>query len=630
LQFHDKTGSPPHKNCVGFIRRAANKGEKRVADRAARRARGDGNANEDAGKRDLRPLLRLKPYVLRHRGVLALTLAALLISSAATLTLPAAVSDLIDNGFSGGDASKINWYFLMLLGVGGALAAASSARFFFVSWLGERVVADVRSDVFRHIARLSPAFYEKTHSSEVMSRLTADTTLIRGAVITAVSQSLRNAVMLTGAIVLMFLTSLKLSLLVAVAIPVIMLPLIASGRFVRRLSRHAQDELADASVYASENLAATRVMQAYTSEGEVSARYEAAVTRAFQAAVNRTRARAFLTATAIFLMFASVTGILWLGAQDVLAGTMTGGKLAQFVIYAAFAAGAVGEMAEVWGELQQAAGAAERLSELLAVKSEVTAPARPKPFAAKRGEIVFDAVTFAYPSRPAEPVLRNLSFAVKPGERVAIVGPSGAGKTTIFNLLQRFYDPQSGQIRVDGVALPDASLEALRQRMAFVSQDHVIFSGSAADNIRYGAPGASAEQVQRAAKTAIADDFVALLPQGYDTLLGERGVMLSGGQRQRIAIARAVLRDAPILLLDEATSALDAESEAQVQAALERVMRGRTTLIIAHRLATVLRADRILVMDGGRIVEEGPHERLVQRGGAYARLAELQFTTAAE
>ncbi len=578
----------------------------------------------------LLPLLALKPYLLGHKSLIFLTFAALVLSSGAMLTLPTAVRDMIDHGFSGGDTAAINRYFLLFVGIGALLAIASAARFYFVSWLGERVVADLRSDVFRHLTRLSPEFYEKTHSSEVMSRLTADTTLIRSAVITAVSQSLRNAVMLTGAIIMMFLTSLKLSLAVAFVIPLIMLPLILSGRFVRRLSRRAQDDLADASVYASENLAAARIMQAYTSEERVSDHYQTAVAKAFHAAVMRNRARALLTAAAIFLLFASITGILWFGAHDVLAGEMTGGTLAQFVLYAAFAAGSVGELAEVWGELQQAAGAAERLIELLAVKPAIENPPSPKPFPARpRGEVVFRDVVFAYPSRPQDRVVNGVSFAVKPGERVAIVGPSGAGKSTIFSLLQRFYDPQSGVILVDGIALPEADLAALRGRMALVSQENVIFSGSVLDNIRYGAWDASEEAVRRAAKAALAHEFIEKLPERYQTRLGERGVMLSGGQRQRIAIARAILRDAPILLLDEATSALDAESETLVQSALERVMRGRTTLIIAHRLATVLGADRILVMDKGLIVEEGTHEALVKRGGLYARLAALQFKTEA-
>ncbi len=594
------------------------------------RREGEPAASTAAPHKRLLPLLALKPYLLRYKPLIFLTFVALVLSSGAMLTLPTAVRDMIDHGFSGGDTAAINHYFLLFVGIGALLAAASAARFYFVSWLGERVVADLRSDVFRHLTRLSPEFYEKTHSSEVMSRLTADTTLIRGAVITAVSQSLRNSVMLTGAIVMMFLTSLKLSLAVAFVIPLVMLPLILSGRFVRRLSRRAQDDLADASVYASENLAAARIMQAYTSEERVSGQYQSAVSKAFHAAVARNRARALLTAAAIFLLFASITAILWFGAQDVLAGEMTGGTLAQFVLYAAFAAGSIGELAEVWGELQQAAGAAERLIELLAVRPAIQSPAAPKPFPARpRGEIVFRDVGFAYPSRPEERVLNGVSFSVKPGERVAIVGPSGAGKSTIFSLLQRFYDPQDGVIRVDGVALPEADITALRGRMALVSQENVIFSGSVLDNIRYGAEDASESDARRAAKAALAHDFIQKLPEQYATRLGERGVMLSGGQRQRIAIARALLRDAPILLLDEATSALDAESETLVQSALERVMQGRTTLIIAHRLATVLRADRILVMDKGQIVEEGTHEALVKRGGLYARLAALQFKTEA-
>jgi ATP-binding cassette subfamily B protein len=586
---------------------------------------------EKAKRPDLKPLLRLKPYILRYRGALIVTFATLFLAAGAMLALPAAIRRMIDHGFSGTSVTVIDSYFLGLLAIGGVLAGASAARFFFVSWLGERVVADLRKDVFSHLAGLSPSFYETAHSSEVMSRLTSDTTLIRGAVITAVSQSLRNAVMLTGAIVMMFLTSVKLSLLVAVAIPAVMIPLILSGRFVKKLSRKAQDELADASVYASENLAAVRVMQAYTTEPQVSAAYGVSVGRAFDAAIARTQFRALLTASAIFFTFACITGVLWLGAQDVLKGNMSGGTLAQFVLYAAFAAGAIGEIAEVLGELQQAAGAAERLMELLSVESAVVTPERPVPFkGTSRGKIVFDKVSFAYPSRPAAQVTQNLSLTVKPGERVAIVGSSGAGKSTIFNLLLRFYDPDSGRVLIDGVDARQASLAEWRGRMALVSQETVVFSGTVAENIRYGSLEATDEQVRRAAEIALAAEFVEKLPLGYETRLGERGVTLSGGQRQRIVIARAVLRDAPILLLDEATSALDAESEGLVQTALDRVMKGRTTLIIAHRLATVQGADRILVMKDGEIVEEGTHERLVKRQGVYARLAELQFNAAAE
>jgi ATP-binding cassette subfamily B protein len=513
-----------------------------------------------------------------------------------------------------------------LIAVGGVLALASAARFFCVSWLGERVVADLRADVFRHLTTLSPAFYERTHSGEIMSRLNADTTQIKSAVSSSVSQVLRNTVTLIGAVTLMVITSPKLSILVVVAIPLIVLPLVLYGRTVRRYSRMAQDEIARSSTFASENLTAARTMQAFTFESTIANRFADAVESAFSAAVSRTTRRASLTATAIFLVFASIVGVLWYGAQDVIAGEMTGGTLAQFVLYAVFAAAAVGELSEVWGEMQQAAGSAERLAELLAVRPEIVSPREPRPFPAhSKGEITFDNVTFRYPSRPDYQALTGVSFIVRPGERVAIVGPSGSGKSTIFNLILRFYDPQEGRVFVDRLAVDRADLHDLRKRIAVVSQDSTIFADTVAENIRYGAPEASDEAVRAAARAALANYFIEQLPDGYDTQLGERGVVLSGGQRQRIAIARAILRNAPILLLDEATSALDQESEKLVQTALERVMQGRTTLVIAHRLATVVNADRILVIDNGEVVEEGTHDALMARGGLYSRLAGLQL-----
>lgn len=557
--------------------------------------------------------------------MLALAAIALLVAAIAMLTLPIAVRRVIDYGFGGADAIFINRYFSMLMLIGLVLAVASAARFYFVNWLGERVVADLRSDVFRHLSRLGPEFYETTHSGEVTSRLTADTTQIKAAAGTALSQALRNVIMLVGALTMMFVTSAQLSFLVLIAIPVIVLPLIAYGRLVRRLSRLAQDTLADASALAAENLAAVRTMQAFTSERTVSAQFAGAVETAFDAARARLKARAGLTAMTMFLVFASVVGVLWYGADAVVEGDISGGRLSQFVLYAVFAAASLAQLSEVWGEVSQAAGAAERLTELLAVEPQIRTPADPAPLPVPgRGEIAFHRISFRYPMREAS-ALEDVSFDVAPGETVALVGPSGAGKSTVFNLLLRFFDPVSGEIRVDGVPIAEADLEQLRARMALVPQDVALFADTVAGNIRYGSPEASLDDVVRAAKLAQAHEFISSLPQGYETRLGERGVSLSGGQRQRIAIARAILRDAPILLLDEATSALDAESEVSVQKALEQVMRGRTTLVIAHRLATIQKADRILVFDAGRIVEEGTHAQLVRKGGLYARLADLQF-----
>lgn len=581
-------------------------------------------------RQNLRPLLALKPYLLRHRVMIGAAFVALVISALAMLAVPMAVRRMIDAGFVSRDGALIGQYFLMLIMIGLVLACASGARFFFVNWLGERVVSDLRRDVFSHLTRLGPAFFEKTHSGEVMSRLTADTTQIKAAAGTALSQALRNTIMLVGALIMMFITSPSLSLLVLLAIPIIVLPLMTYGRYVRRLSRGAQDSLAEASAYAADHLAAVRTMQAFGSEADVSQRFSGAVEEAFRAARARLKARAGLTTLAIFLTVASVVGILWYASSSVISGDMTGGRLGQFVLYAVFAAGALAELSEVWGEMSQAAGASERLLELLAVQPEIRSPDNPKPLPnPARGDVAFHQVSFAYPGGAgadgADPALDAVSFHAAPGETVALVGPSGGGKTSIFNLILRFFDPQSGAIEVDGVNVKDCNLEALRARISVVPQDVALFAGSVADNIRYGRPDADMAAIEKAARAAQADGFIAALPKGYDTVLGERGVTLSGGQRQRIAIARALLKDTPILLLDEATSALDSENEALVQQALGQVMKNRTTLVIAHRLATVLEADRILVLDKGEIVQAGTHEELIAKSGLYQRLAELQF-----
>lgn len=581
-------------------------------------------------RRSLRPLRRLAPYIARYRGLVIGAVVSLTLAAVTTLVLPIAVRRMIDHGFSTSDSSFIGNYFTMLVAMAAVLAAASAGRYFFVITLGERVVADLRRDVFSHVTTLSPAFFDATQSGEIVSRLAADTTQVKSAVGATASVALRNIILGLGAVAMMVFTSPKLSSLVLVAIPVIVFPLIAFGRSVRRRSRQAQDTLAEATAYASEQIGAIRTLQSFTNEKLVTGRFAAAVEAAFAAARASILARSLLTFVAIFLVFSSVVAVLWFGSRDVLAGDMSPGTLGQFLLYAVFAAGALGALSEVWGELSQAAGAAERLTEILAEKPAIAAPVKPAPLPSKpRGEIALEGVSFSYPVRPDRAAVHGLTFSVEPGETVAIVGPSGAGKSTVFSLLQRFYDPEAGTIRIDGIDISQADPAAVRARIAIVPQDVIIFAASVRDNIAFGRPGASDAEIEAAAKAALADEFVARLPQGYDTLLGERGVTLSGGQRQRIAIARAILRDAPILLLDEATSALDAASEALVQEALEHLMQGRTTLVVAHRLATVLKADRILVMKDGRIVEEGTHASLVAKSGVYAELARLQFETGA-
>ena len=578
-----------------------------------------------------RALRGLLPFLRPYRVRMALALLFLVGAAAATLALPLALRSLIDGGLMAADPGArvmaLREHFVALFGVGVALGVFSALRFYMVSWLGERITADLRNAVYAHVVRQSPEFFETTQTGEVLSRLTTDTTLVQTVVGSSLSMGLRNMVMGVGALAMLVITNPRVMLPVMGMLALIVLPSVYVGRRVRRLSRASQDRVADASAIAAEVLNAIPVVQSYTQQRRESARFEAATERAFDTAVRRTRVRSVLVAFIISATFGALLWGLYQGTQAVLRGDITAGHLGQTVLYVIVLVSSVAVLSEVYGEVLRAAGATERLMELLHARSPVDEPARPVALPAAQGgsSVRFDHVTFHYPSRPAQAALRDFSLDVRPGETVALVGPSGAGKSTVLQLLLRFYDAQQGVVSVDGVPVNAVPLDELRGRIGIVPQDSTVFSASAMDNIRYGRPDAGDDEVFAAARAAFADDFIRALPEGYATHLGERGVRLSGGQRQRISIARAMLKNPPLLLLDEATSALDAESERMVQAALEAAMRGRTTVVIAHRLATVLRADRIVVMEGGRIVDEGTHAELVARGGLYARLAAMQF-----
>jgi len=571
-------------------------------------------------------LAELWPFLKPYRLLVLAALLALTLTATVSLILPMAVRRVVDN-FGAEDGAVLDQYFMAALGIAALLAIGTGLRYALVTRLGERVVADIRKAVFDRVIGMSPAFFEGIMTGEVLSRITTDTTLILSVIGSSVSIALRNLLIFVGGLGLMLLTSAKLTGMVLLLVPLVIVPILTMGRKLRKLSRENQDWIANSSGNASEALQSVQTVQAFTHETASRAAFAGVTEQSFDSARRRITTRAAMTVIVIFLVFTGIVGVLWIGANDVRAGTMTAGTLVQFVIYSVMVAGAVAALSEIWGELQRAAGATERLVELLRAEDKVQDPASPVALPRPvRGEIAFENVQFAYPARPDIPALNDFDLNVAPGETIALVGPSGAGKTSVIQMIQRFYDPVGGRITLDGIALSDMARSDFRQELALVPQDPVIFATSARENIRFGRLDASDAEVEEAAKAAAAHDFITALPEGYDTYVGERGVMLSGGQKQRIAIARAILRDAPVLLLDEATSALDAESERAVQMAVEKMARTRTTIIVAHRLATVKKADRIIVMEAGRIVAQGTHEALVAEGGLYARLARLQFT----
>ena len=580
--------------------------------------------------RSMKPLKTLWPFLKPYRGTLIAAAIVLIIAAVAMLALPVAFRFLIDKGFAANDVDTVNRYFIWFFAIAILFGIFAALRFYLVIWLGERIVADIRNAVYRRVIRMDATFFEVTRIGEVLSRLTTDTTLVQSIAGAGMSIALRSTLNLFGGVIMLLLTSPKMTGYILAFMPIVIVPMILIGRRLRRLSATAQDKIADSSGLADETLNAIQTVQAYTLEDEQIRRFAAAVAKSFRAGVRRIRVRALMTAVAITLIFSAMTLVLWLGSHAVLSGNMTAGELGQFLMYAAFVGMSAGALSELWGEIQRAAGAMERLSELLGVTPLISAPKTPVRLPERcEGSLRFENVSFHYPSRPESPALQNLSLSVSAGEAVALVGPSGAGKSTCFQLLLRFFDPQTGRILIDEIDIADTDPEELRRQIGLVPQETVLFGETAMENIRYGRPAATDDEVRLAAHAAAADEFIERLPQGYETYLGERGMRLSGGQRQRIAIARAILKDPPILLLDEATSSLDAESERLVQDALNRLKRNRTTIVIAHRLATVLNASRIIVMDQAQIVATGTHNELIRSSELYARLAALQFGDAA-